>query len=177
VRLIETSTKRGFTVFNAHFYTDELTAYRLKSAAMVADAIAHRSFPDEPVILTGDFNSPEDDTVTHWFKRGRGNPVLLRDTYRDFDPAGPVTTGFGTKFDYIYAPADGRYATAKAWVIQNPAGASDHMPIAADLRIAYQSVALMDRNGPGHRGAFALANPVLGRAWRLDGKRRPSPHP
>lgn len=137
VRLIEKATGRGFYIFNAHLYTQDLAAYRMQSARMIADAMALRTLSKDPVLATGDFNSPEEDAVTKWFKDGTDNPIPLRDSYRDFDPTGKVTTGFGTKFDYIYVEDKPEYQTLRAWVITNPSGASDHMPISGAIRLTY----------------------------------------
>ena len=134
-RFIEKATGRGFYVFNSHFYTLDQAEYRMASARMLVKAMAARAITTDPVIATGDFNSPEGDAVTEWFKHGSDNPIRLRDTYRDYDPTGAVTTGFGVKFDYVYVPDAAAYATLKAWVVTNPAGASDHMPTVSEVRI------------------------------------------
>lgn len=164
VRLVEKASGRGVHVFNAHLYTQDLTAYRLKSARMIISAVAARQAAQDPFLLIGDFNSPESDTVTKWFKHGADNPLPLRDTYRDFDPNGPVTTGFGTKFDYVYVEKKSAYVTVKAWVVTEPSGASDHMPISSALRIDYPSTALSAAPAGLQRRA------ALRRTHRADGR-------
>ena len=131
VRLVEKTSGQGFYLFNAHFPTPDLYNERLQSMKMLADRMATRAVQTDPVYLTGDFNSNEQDGVTLWMKGGSDNPIKCRDTYRDVDPTGSVTTGFGTKFDYIYCPNTTNYTTSSSKVITNPAGASDHMPIVA----------------------------------------------
>lgn len=170
VRLVEKATGRGIYLFNAHFYTQDQTEYRLKSARMVIDSIKGRSAQADPVILTGDFNSPESDTVTRWFKHGKDNPLPQRDTYREFDPTGPVTTGFGTKFDYVYVEDKPIHKTTRAWVVKEPAGASDHMPTSSALEIGYSVTSLASRGGAMVRGEdrYPSTPIVLG----IDGRRR-----
>ncbi len=172
-RLIEKSTGRGLYVFNAHFYMPDQTDYRLASARMLAKAVTERAVAADPVVVTGDFNSPETDTVTHWYKHGTDNPFRLRDSYRDFDPNGAVTTGFGVKLDYIYVPDAPGYATTKAWVITDPAGASDHMPTASALRITAGDPVQV-RAGSGGQSARA-ATPELPDRFRADGRKEGIP--
>ena len=170
-RLVEKATGKGCYIFNSHFYTQDQAEYRLASARMVAKAMVERAMKADPALSTGDFNSPEGDAVTEWFKHGNDNPIRLRDSYRDFDPTGKVTTGFGVKYDYVYVPDAPSYRTMKAWVVVSPAGASDHMPTVSDLRI---------EDGSTRALAPAKAGPRSGRrgerpwAWpgRLDGRFR-----
>lgn len=133
VRLVEKTTGQGFYMFNAHFPTPDLSDARLKSMKLLASRMSARAVQTDPVYLTGDFNSTEGDAVTIWMKSGSDNSMQCRDTYRDFDPAGQVSTGFGTKFDYIYCPKSTSYSTQTSWVVKTPA-ASDHMPIVAEVK-------------------------------------------
>ena len=138
VRLIEKSSGKGFYVFNVHFPTSSFFDARDKSMRLVAERMATRAVQSDPVYITGDFNSTEGDAVTLWMKYGDDNPIKCRDTYRDIDPNGPVNTGFGTKFDYIYSPDNSRYTTQASWVIESPT-ASDHSPIVAQVRYRDES--------------------------------------
>lgn len=133
VRLIEKSSNQAFYVFNVHNYMPGESDYRLAAAKILVQHIADRAIKD-PVFLTGDFNSSEGDAVTIWMKSGNDNSIKFRDSYRDVDPSGYVTTGFETKFDYIYLPNTTQYSCSESWVVKNPAGASDHMPIVALVR-------------------------------------------
>lgn len=137
VRLVEISSGKGFYLFNIHNYMPGETAYRLSAAKLLAQRVAARAVSD-PVYITGDFNSSEGDAVTIWMKSGADNPHQCRDTYRDFDPTGSVTTGFGTKFDYIYCPVDSKYTTVSSKVILTPV-ASDHHPIVATVKYSGDS--------------------------------------
>ncbi|MHA7057421.1 carbohydrate-binding protein [Aquimarina sp. M1] len=137
VRLIEKSSGQGFYVFNVHFPTSGFFDARFKSMRLVAERMATRAVQSDPVYATGDFNSTEGDAVTLWMKNGVDNPIKCRDTHRDIDPTGPVNTGFGTKFDYIYSPNNTNYTTQASWVIESPK-ASDHKPIVAQVRYENQ---------------------------------------
>lgn len=173
VRLIEKSTGRSFFLYNAHLYTQDLTDFRLKSAHMIINSLAARIPKSDPAILTGDFNSPEADTVTKWFKHGKENPLPQRDTYRDFDPTGAVTTGFGTKFDYIYVEDKPLYKTTRAWVVKEPAGASDHMPISSALEIDYPGTSIaLPHPGRESTRKDAIRLPT---GLRADGRLAPEP--
>lgn len=170
-RLIEKATGKGCYVFNSHLYTQDQVEYRMASARMVAKAMAARAIQDDPVLATGDFNSPEGDIVTEWFKHGSDNPIRLRDSYRDFDPTGKVTTGFGVKYDYVYVPDAPAYRTVKAWVVTSPAGASDHMPTVSALRVDDRSTRVRPSTKAGDRLGVAGAGP---RRWngKVDGRIR-----
>ena len=146
VRLVEKSTGNGFYLFNVHFPTPDLYNARLLSIKMLANRISNRAIQTDPVYVTGDFNSNETDGVTVWMKNGSDNPIKCRDTYRDVDPTGDVTTGFGTKFDYIYCPNSPNYTTVSSKVIKTPAGASDHMPIVATVK--YTSIVVAPKPLP-----------------------------
>lgn len=133
VRLIDTATQKGFYVFNAHFPVPNLSTGRLKSMKLMAQRMAEKSLSGEPIIATGDFNSSENDAATKWMKSGSDNPIHCSDTYRDVYPEGHVSTGFGTKFDYIYCEKNANYKVLNSWVIKEPSEATDHFPIAASL--------------------------------------------
>lgn len=136
IRLIDTLSGKGFYIFNIHNYMPEENSLRLMAAKLFVTSIT-KKISDEPLIVTGDFNSPESDAVTKWMKSGSDNPMQFRDTYRDVYPNGSVTTGFGTKFDYIYCANQPQYTTKESKVIAKPSNASDHMPIVATVSIAY----------------------------------------
>ena len=150
VRLVDQKTNAAFRVYNIHNYMPAESDYRLQAAKLLVKTIAARSPSDEPVVLTGDFNSTEGDAVTIWMKSGSDNPLRFRDTYRDVDPTGNVTTGFGTKFDYIYLPKDSKATTVRSYVVTSPV-ASDHFPIVADLSLNSATSIRSDRVSPSGR--------------------------
>lgn len=146
VRLVDQKTNAAFSVYNIHNYMPAESDYRLQAAKLLVQTIAARAHASEPVVLTGDFNSTEGDAVTIWMKSGSDNPIRFRDTYRDVDPTGTVTTGFGTKFDYIYLPKESKATTLRSYVPKEPV-ASDHYPIVADL--SWTSSTSVQPSGPG----------------------------
>jgi len=135
VYLTDKHTEKSFYVFNAHFPTTDLQNARQQSMELMAQQMAEKSLEGLPILATGDFNSPENDDATKWMKHGENNPFHCKDTYRDFDPTGNVTTGFGTKYDYIYCENTAQYKVDSSWVVKSPTGASDHMPIATKIVI------------------------------------------
>lgn len=137
VRLMDNASGEYFYIYNAHFPTPDLQTARAKSMGLLAERAALRAHKYNPVILTGDFNSSENNAVTKWMKSGDDNPLQCRDTYRDAYPTGEVTTGFGTKYDYVYVPNRSRYVVNDSWVVEQPSKASDHMPIVASISIMY----------------------------------------
>lgn len=158
VRLVEKTTGQGFYLFNAHFPTPDLYNERLQSMKMLVDRISKRTISADPIYVTGDFNSNEQDGVTTWMKSGADNPIKFRDTYRDIDPMGAVNTGFGTKFDYIYCPNTSKYTTVSSKVISSPADASDHFPIVATVKYANASIPPVPISIPGKVEAEAYSN-------------------
>jgi|GEM_PF-3174448 len=148
VRLRETSTGTNFYLYNLHNYMPAESSYRMDCVKLVLQRIFARTHKSDPVYLTGDFNSPENDAVTQWIKNGSDNSTKMRDTYRDYDPTGSVTTGFGTKYDYIYHPNTTNYKTTKSHVVVSPSGASDHMPIVADVVFTPENANPADTNKP-----------------------------
>lgn len=147
VRLVDKQTSVAFSVYNIHNYMPAESEYRMQAAKLLVKTIAARAQANEPVVVTGDFNSTEGDAVTLWMKSGSDNPVRFRDTYRDVDPTGTVTTGFGTKFDYIYLPKDSKATTVRSFVVTSPV-ASDHFPIVADLSLNSATSIRSDREPP-----------------------------
>lgn len=138
VWLTDKTSGIGFYVFNVHFPVPELNEARLTSMKFLASEIARITKNSEPVILTGDFNSPEEDAATIWMKTAADNPINLVDSYRVLHPDGFVTTGFGTRFDYIYFRKNSLFTSLSSKVITSQGGASDHFPIEADLVVNKQ---------------------------------------
>jgi endonuclease/exonuclease/phosphatase family metal-dependent hydrolase len=110
---------KSFYLFNTHL--DHISQYsRDRSAVLLAERVQNRRHKD-PVIVTGDLNAGEDNSVVRYLKGERElpvaknglakNPVPLVDTFRILKPdASKVGTfnGFkgndsGAKIDYIFA--------------------------------------------------------------------------
>jgi endonuclease/exonuclease/phosphatase family metal-dependent hydrolase len=132
---------RVLWVFNTHM--DHISAdARLNGAKLIARRIAERG-DVEPFVLTGDFNSGEDEEAARYFTMpGSGSPIgKLFDTYRvlhaeerefgtfnNFDPKNTK----GKKIDYVLVPPGTK--VAKAWIDRrNRDGRtpSDHFAVGA----------------------------------------------
>lgn len=134
VRLIEKSSGTGFYLFNIHNYKAGEYDYRVDAVKLLTQKIADRAI-DDPVFITGDFNSSENDNVTVWMQSGADNPVQCYNSYREFDPTGIVVTRHGNKtdyIDYIFYPRVDNYSTSNSYVANTPV-ASDHYPIIATV--------------------------------------------
>jgi endonuclease/exonuclease/phosphatase family metal-dependent hydrolase len=137
---------RAFWHYNVHL-DHESQPSRERSAALLAQRIAERPVPSEPVVVTGDFNAGEDNAALPILlgPRPGGQGPLLVDTFRVRYPNEKVVgtfSGFvpneinGPKIDYILVlpgtevlgasilrdSRDGRYA-------------SDHFPVTARVRL------------------------------------------
>ena len=102
---------RAFWHFNVHL-DHESQPSRERSTALLAQRIAERRIPSEPVVVTGDFNAGEDNAAvpTLTGPRPGGQGPLLIDTFRARYPDEKVVgtfSGFvpneinGPKIDYI----------------------------------------------------------------------------
>lgn len=93
VRLIDRASGRGFYVFNTHWDHKNQDS-REKAAVLTAARIDARKHPDEPVVLTGDFNSTEANPGLVYLRGERGSispdgkPWVhgLMDTYQALHP-------------------------------------------------------------------------------------------
>jgi endonuclease/exonuclease/phosphatase family metal-dependent hydrolase len=155
VRLVEKDTGRAFYMFNVHL-DHQSQPSREKSAALIARRIADRAHPNEPIILTGDFNAGEQNPAILYLKGkgpapdGETTPMTLVDSYRVLHPEAETVGTFngfkgrtdGDKIDYVFVQPethvldtnidrtneDGRYP-------------SDHFPVTATvlLRVGEQA--------------------------------------
>lgn len=148
-RFADKTTGYTFYVYNTHF--DHVSQHsRERSAVLLADRIAARAHPEDPFVVTGDFNAAEGNLVVRFLKGnaaidGQQTAAKLRDTFRVVHPdATAVGTahGFnggtgGNKIDYVFVPpkqevvdahidhfnVDGRYP-------------SDHFPVVGTVIFA-----------------------------------------
>jgi endonuclease/exonuclease/phosphatase family metal-dependent hydrolase len=152
-RFVEKKSGRAFYFFNLHL--DHISQpSREKSAVLLTQRVLNRKHPD-PFIVTGDFNTGENNSVILYLKgkvalsKSNGdkckNPVLMVDTFRVLHPdAKDVGTfnGFkgnrkGDKIDYIFTLPGVKVLEAKI-LYDNVDGRfpSDHFPVWATLRFA-----------------------------------------
>lgn len=129
-------TNRTFYVFNTH-WDHASQPSRERSAALLLERVAAREHPDEPVLVTGDFNAGESNPAFTALLAGG-----LTDTFRALHPdAAHVGTfhGFegdrsGDKIDAVLASPGWR--VREAWIVTDHADGrypSDHFPVIAVL--------------------------------------------
>lgn len=149
VHLVDRNTGKGFYHFNLHI--DHLhQVSREKSMLLLSKRIGEVKKKDEPLFVTGDFNSGEDNVVVRYMKgkvmlEGKANPLPLLDSYRQFDS---TTVKVSTRHDFTgndsadekidYILIQPRMKTLKAEIIRthvNGRYPSDHFPVTAALTI------------------------------------------
>lgn len=132
--------------YNLHL-DNESQPSRERSTAFLAERMAQRRLPDEPAIVTGDFNAGEDNPALAALlgPRPGAQGSLMVDTFRVRYPSEKVVgtfTGFvaaetnGPKIDYILVPP-GTDVLAASIVRTSREGryASDHFPVTARVRL------------------------------------------
>ena len=130
---------RGFWLYNVHL-DHESQPSRERSAQLLRQRIDARATPNEPVIVTGDFNAGEKNAAVVTMTAG-GSFV---DTFRVAHPTEQTVgtfTGFdvakttGEKIDYVFAPAG--TAVLRAEIVRTARAGrlpSDHFPVVAQIR-------------------------------------------
>ena len=151
-RFLEKKSDKAFYFFNLHL--DHVSQpSREKSAVLLAQRV-HRRKHAEPFVVTGDFNTGENNPVVMYLKneapladqngRESNNPVPMVDTFRVLHPdAKDVRTGHsfrgtrkGNKIDYIFTPSSVKVLEAQI-LYDNIDGRypSDHFPVTATLHL------------------------------------------
>ncbi|MGH8223340.1 MAG: endonuclease/exonuclease/phosphatase family protein [Woeseiaceae bacterium] len=153
-RFVEKTSGRSVWVINTHF-DHRSQPSREKSAALLASRIADRE-PDDPVIVTGDFNAGEDNPAITYLTNGRSrSPIRLVDTFRVLHrETGGIGTfsGFegrrdGPRIDYVFVAPEAQ--VQEAGIVREQRDGrypSDHFPV-------YAKIVLPDaRTGGRQRG-------------------------
>lgn len=137
-RFVDRASNRPFYLFNTHF-DHQSQPSRVRSAQMIVREIRQRQFPDDPVIITGDFNADETTEEITAIKK------TFADTFRMLHPDATATGTFnafkghkgGPKIDYVFVnPNHWTVITARIHD-DNKDGRypSDHFPVSARLRL------------------------------------------
>ena len=132
----------AFWHYNLHL-DHESQPSRLRSVELLLERLGSRRFPDEPVVVTGDFNVGEDNPVLHELVGSSGSAGAFVDTFRGVHPDETVVgtfTGFefgrtaGDKIDYVLVEPGTRVLDA-AIVTTSADGRypSDHFPVTATI--------------------------------------------
>lgn len=151
LRLVDRSTQRGFYVFNTHWDHRNQNA-REHAALLLARRIDARRFPDEPVVLLGDFNAVENNPGLAYLAGRRvslagseqvwGNPLI--DTFQSLHPKETARTTLhfwkGTragslKVDHILVSKGAEVLSAEIRDRDQPM-VSDHFPFTARVAFA-----------------------------------------
>jgi endonuclease/exonuclease/phosphatase family metal-dependent hydrolase len=141
-RFLDQKTGRGVYVYNTHFDHVSESA-RQQSATSLANRIAKRGHPAEPVVVTGDFNAGESSkAVLYLVDKSSKSPIRLIDTFRVVHPHEQNVNTYhafeggtkGEKIDYILA-LPGTKVVASEIHHDNTDGRypSDHFPMTAEM--------------------------------------------
>ena len=130
---------RGFWMFNVHL-DHESQPSRERSAQLLRQRIDARAFPNEPVIVTGDFNAGEKNAAVAAMTAGGTLVDTFRVAHPDEQTVGTftgfdVTKTTGEKIDYVFAPAGTEVLRAE--IIRTARAGrlpSDHFPVIAQIR-------------------------------------------
>lgn len=135
----------AFWHYNLHL-DHESQPSRERSAELLLTRINARRFPDEPVVVTGDFNVGEDNPALHHLVGGPGEPRgsgAFVDSFRLADPDATEVgtfTGFtfgqtqGDKIDYVLVEPGTRVLSARIIrTSQDNRYPSDHFPVTAEI--------------------------------------------
>jgi endonuclease/exonuclease/phosphatase family metal-dependent hydrolase len=145
VRLCETVSGKELFVFNTHFDHVGVEA-RVNSARIIKGRVQEIA-GTYPVIVTGDFNSTEqDDPYRTIVARSEGLPGLVDAARRsESSPEGPSTTftGFELKepepnnrIDFIFVSDSVHVAAHRTILARSRYGyLSDHLPVIVDFRL------------------------------------------
>ncbi|HXE81408.1 MAG TPA: endonuclease/exonuclease/phosphatase family protein [Vicinamibacterales bacterium] len=129
----------AFWIYNLHL-DHESQPSRERSTALLAQHIHSRRTPEEPVVVTGDFNASEDNPAIATLI-----PAMFVDTYRVLNPdatdvatfngfkVGPLT---GPKIDYVLVqPGTEVLSAAIVRTAREGRYPSDHFPVVARVRL------------------------------------------
>ncbi|ODS54704.1 MAG: hypothetical protein ABS36_10790 [Acidobacteria bacterium SCN 69-37] len=135
---------RGFYHYNLHL-DHESQPSREKSTVLLLDRIRARAYADEPVVVTGDFNSGENNPALHHLidAQAPGAAPAFVDTFRVLHPQDTEVGTFtafkfgetkGDKIDYVLVPPGTQVLDAR--IIRTSRDGrypSDHFPVTARI--------------------------------------------
>jgi endonuclease/exonuclease/phosphatase family metal-dependent hydrolase len=145
-RFVEKATGYGLYHYNVHL-DHQSQPSREKSAWLLMARAAQRLVPEDPIVITGDFNAPEDNAATLFMKgeaqvEGADNPIPMVDSFRALFPDQTQTGTFngfsgdtsGGKIDFVFM-GPGVTATSAEIVHTSVDGhyPSDHFPVTGTL--------------------------------------------
>jgi predicted amidohydrolase YtcJ/endonuclease/exonuclease/phosphatase family metal-dependent hydrolase len=135
---------RAFWHYNVHL-DHESQPSRERSAALLRARIAERRHPDEPVVVTGDFNAGERNAAVSAMTAGGA----FADTFRIKHPDEKVVGTFSAfdlaktgveKIDYVFVPPGTEVMRAEiVRTARSGRTPSDHFPVVAHIRLPISS--------------------------------------
>ncbi len=139
-RLLDRSSSRRFTFINTHWDHQSQPAREQSGKAMAA-LVAELIMAGEPVLVTGDYNSGEDNPAIAYLTR---DGELLRDAFRVIHPEEPEAGTFngfqgrteGPKIDAVFATS--HWQVQEADIVRTHEGdrfPSDHFPVTAIVEL------------------------------------------
>jgi|SRR5688572_26040489 len=134
---------RAFWHYNVHL-DHQSQPSRERSAALLAERIAARRVPDEPAIVTGDFNAGETNPAVTRLTAPQGDlPAMYVDTFRVRHPDENIAGTFngfkfgtttGDKIDYVLVPPGTEVLDAAIIrTSRDDRYPSDHFPVIARI--------------------------------------------
>lgn len=141
-RFTHKQSGKSMYVFNTHYPLNG--EHRTKCSELIAQRIASRAYPNEPVVLTGDFNADEGEYCMRYLKGDESGPIDMDDTYRVLYPndnqtgtysgwgGGPIG---GAKIDYVLAMGYTQVTSAKILYPNSGQIVSDHFPIVGTIAL------------------------------------------
>lgn len=137
----------AFWHYNLHL-DHESQPSRERSTELLLQRIKARAFPDEPVIVTGDFNVGEDNAALHHLVGARGASAASAAFVDSFRVLHPNDTEVGTftafkfgetkgdKIDYVLVPPGTRVLSATILrTSRDGRYPSDHFPVTARIEL------------------------------------------
>ncbi len=140
-RFIE-SDGSAFWHYNLHL-DHQSQPSRVNSTALLLERIEARPWPDEPVIVTGDFNVGEDNAALTYLTGSAGSKGPFVDTFRVLHPDQTEVGTFtafefgrttGDKIDYVLVEPETRVLEAEiVRTSRDGRYPSDHFPVTATI--------------------------------------------
>ena len=140
-RLRDHISERTFYVYNVH-WDHRSQPSRERSAGLLMERIATRTFDADPVLVTGDFNAGESNPAFARLLEPGDMPLL--DTFRALHPTAQQVGTFngfegttsGDKIDAVLASADWEILASE--IVRSETGGrypSDHFPVVATVAL------------------------------------------
>ena len=120
IRLVDNTTNQGLYLYNSHWeFGSRGQVSRDSSAYLLAHRIANRAYPNEPFLVTGDFNTSKNKSSIQYLLNDPENPTPMEIVV--YDRIDGILSGPGS-FEIISSQID------------NNKDASDHPAVMAEIK-------------------------------------------